>query len=209
MSSPLDAARAALSDRDPAEAAAACGFEHSETPGGALVTGLFLTRPFALELPGLDAAWRDDGTPVPSFLTALVVYHLAVADGTPPRGRWVSYAELPDGSFYVAAWRSYTPDALVRHFGDRIDDLRQTAALLGGEPLTLPGDLALRFDLLPRMPVALLYHRSDDEFPARADVLFDANASHQLPTDGCALLTRQLVSMLIAADPHPPAPRGV
>lgn len=204
MAGPLEAARAALADRDPAEAAAACGFAVTEAPEGPTVSGAFIGRAFILETPSLAATWSDDGAPVPPHLIALIVYHLAVADGTLPSGEWTSYADLPNGSFYVAAWRGYTPDALVRHFGDRIDDLRAAAATVGFSEPALPGDLALGFALMPRLPVALLYWRSDDEFPARADVLFDATASHQLPTDCCAILTKQLVVSLVAADPHPP-----
>ncbi|MBA4371051.1 MAG: hypothetical protein C0418_05690, partial [Coriobacteriaceae bacterium] len=163
----------------------------------------FIGRPFALEFPSLGATRSDDGTPVPPHLTALIVYHMAVADATAPCGEWLSFADLPDGSFYVTAWRGYTPDALVRHFGDRIDDLRTAAVAIGCSEPALPGDLALGFVLMPRMPVAVVYWRSDDEFPARADVLFDATASHQLPTDCCAILTKQLVVALIAADPYP------
>ena len=204
MAGPLEAARAALADRDPAEAAAACGFDLAATPGGAAVSGAFIGRPFVLEVPALAATWSDDGTPVLPHIVALIVYHLAVADGARPSGEWTSYADLPNGSFYVSAWRGYTPDALVRHFGDRTDDLRAAAATVGFSEPALPGDLALGFTLMPRIPVAVVYWRSDDEFPARADVLFDATACHQLPTDCCAILTKQLVVSLIAADPCPP-----
>ena len=60
--------------------------------------------------------------------------------------------------------------------------------LLGGLPLTgLPG-LAFAFLPLPRLRLAAILYPGDDEFPARASILFDAAASHYMPTDGLALL---------------------
>jgi hypothetical protein len=49
-------------------------------------------------------------------------------------------------------------------------------------------DRAWRIPALPRVPVALLWWDGDDEFDPRADLLFDATASHHLTTDGCAVL---------------------
>jgi len=50
---------------------------------------------------------------------------------------------------------------------------------------------------LPRIRLASILYPGDDEFPARASVLFDAAASHYMTTDGLALLGAGLVGRLI------------
>jgi hypothetical protein len=62
----------------------------------------------------------------------------------------------------------------------------------------LPG-VAYAFLPLPRIRLASILYPGDDEFPARASVLFDAAASHYMTTDGLALLGAGLVGRLIKA----------
>jgi hypothetical protein len=73
------------------------------------------------------------------------------------------------------------------------------AQSLGGIHLTgLPG-VAYAFLPLPRIRLASILYPGDEEFPARASVLFDAAASHYMTTDGLALLGSGLVGRLIRA----------
>ncbi|MBE0475683.1 MAG: DUF3786 domain-containing protein [Coriobacteriia bacterium] len=200
MTTGLDAAKALAAEADPAEAARRCGigFTGGEDAHFALP---LLGRPVRIGHPGFEAVFSDDGRSVPGHVAAVLLRHIAVSDGTPPTGRWVSFAELPEGRFYVSAWRGYTGTALVRHFGERAEDLRSAAASLGARPLDLPGEVVLLLPALPRMPLALTFWSADDEFEARADILYDASASHHLPIDGCALLGAIATHALMAADP--------
>ena len=61
---------------------------------------------------------------------------------------------------------------------------------LGGQLLTsapgaglAPPDAAYRFQAFPRLAIAVQLWEGDDEFPGRVQVLFDAAASHYLPTE--------------------------
>lgn len=201
MPGPLDGARAAFADRIPAEAAALAGFTWSPEGDGGSFSGAFLQRPVRVSHPGFSAEWTDRAEPLPDFLTALIVYHLATADGAPVRHEWLSFADLPDGGYYVSAWRGYSADTLARHFGNRIADFVTAARRLGATPAELPGDAAFRFEALPRVPIGIIVRAGDEEFPASADILFDASAPHQLPTDCLAIASKVVVSALIAADP--------
>ncbi|HJW76693.1 MAG TPA: DUF3786 domain-containing protein, partial [Thermoleophilia bacterium] len=78
-----------------------------------------------------------------------------------------------------------------------LERLRAGAVALGGEPLDL-ADVAHAFDVLPRARMAVLLWRSDEDFPARASILFDAAASHYLPTEDLAGLADVLARRLVA-----------
>lgn len=45
------------------------------------------------------------------------------------------------------------------------------------------GDISIEFMPLPRIPVILILWLSDEEFPARTDLLFDSTSESQLPID--------------------------
>jgi hypothetical protein len=111
--------------------------------------------------------------------------------------RWISYRELPGGSFYSQAFQGYSGDRLARTFGEHPEAYTQAAYVLEGIPLTaLPG-VAFAFLPLPRIRLAAILYLGDEEFTARASVLFDAAASHYMTTDGLALLGAGLVGRLI------------
>ena len=117
----------------------------------------------------------------PSVAIALIHY-LLTADGTPSADRWVTFRELPDGLFYAQAFAGHEEAVLAQRYGQDLAAFRAAAAALGGQPLDL-ADASFRFQALPRLALAVLLWEGDEEFPARARILFDAHAGHYLPTE--------------------------
>jgi hypothetical protein len=158
---------------------------------------------------GDDFAVRraDTGGETSSFIQSIVLTYLATADGTTPSNRWIGFRELPDGMFYAQAFQGYSGGRLVRElegFGasaqpsGSVEILRRAAERLGGEPLAM-GDAGYTFTVLPRVRLALVYWKGDEEFPSQARVLFEDSASHYLSTDGLAILGSQLVGKVLKA----------
>ncbi len=189
----LEAARRLAARRDPFAAAQACGvvFEGDEQRGEFVVP--FMGTELRVSYPGFACE------EVPPHVLALVVYHLALSDGTEPSGRWVSFAELPDGGFYVQAFRGYAASAVVRRFAADRGPLETAARSLDAAPLAGLADAAWSVPALPRIPVALLWWDGDEEFGPRAEFLFDESASRHLQTDGLAVLGSWITAMLARA----------
>jgi hypothetical protein len=163
----------------------------------------YWARPVALEWPALRATWTDTGQILPTFDQAMLLYYLNTADGTPPAGRWIGYRELPGGLFYHQAFQGYTGDRLARAFGAAPLAFERAAHGLGAEPVPGVGAWAFAVDPLPAIRLAAILWPGDEEFPARASILFDAAAPHYLPTDGLALLGAGLTSRLLKAGSLP------
>jgi hypothetical protein len=127
---------------------------------------------------------------------ALILYYFQTADGAPNTNRWISFADLPDGRFYNQAFQGYTGHELARRFQNDCQAFVQACEIAGGIPNPI-GDAAFSFLLLPRVPLLALMWQGDEDFPSNFQLLFDASASHYLPTDACAIagsmLTRQLI----------------
>jgi hypothetical protein len=149
--------------------------------------------------PDLKAWKLSDGAECSVYDAGMLLYYLREADGTPMADRWISYRELPGGSFYSQAFQGYSGDRLAHTYGERPEAYALAAHSLDGMPLSaLPG-MAFAFLPLPRIRLAVILYPGDEEFPARASVLFDAAASHYMTTDGLALLGAGLVGRLIQA----------
>jgi hypothetical protein len=174
----------------------------------AALTGASLQGPDTLYLPMWNDEWLitfPDGRIIgltgqtcTGDKEVTLLYYLANGDGTTPANRWVSFHDLPNGMFYSQAFQGYSGNRLAGYFVNNVEAFEQAAQALGGQRVDL-GDCTYAFWPLPRVGLAAQYWRGDDEFAARASILFDASASHYLPTDGLAILGSQLASKLIKA----------
>jgi hypothetical protein len=165
-------------------------------------------RPVAVELPAQQACYVDTGKPLATFDRAMLLFYLSSADGTALAGRWIGYRELPGGLFYHQAFQGYTGDRMAQAFGAAPQAFERAASALGAERLAGVAEWAFAVDPLPAIRLAAILWPGDDEFPARASILFDAAAPHFLPTDGLALLGAGLTSRLLKAASAPPAISG-
>ncbi len=195
----LDELRARLATANPARLAHNTGaqIERLDQAAGTLSLSLW-GRVAQIAFPGYAARWAASGAPISPFEQAMLLYYLDTADGAPLAGSWISFSDLPDGRFYVQAFNGYTGQELAQHFGDDRFAFETACQALHGTPHPL-GDAAYAFQALPNVPLLAVYWQGDEDFPAACQVLFDAAASHYLPTDAYAILGSTLTRMLIKA----------
>jgi hypothetical protein len=128
----------------------------------------------------------------------LNLHYLLTADGTPLAAEWVAFRSLPGGLGYDAAFQGRANLRLAHAFGADTPAFENAARALGGERLSF-GDSSFLFRLFPRAWLAVVLYLADDEFPASANVLFDAAVSHYLPTEDLAVLGGMLAGRLVKA----------
>jgi hypothetical protein len=151
----------------------------------------------------LSIQWPDlviynaKGKIISTFDTAMIIYYLHTADGTPMADRWIGFRELPNGAFYNQAFQGYSGNRLANAFGQNSSRFGEAAQALGGWRLPALADQAYAFQPLPRIRLAAALWPGDEDFPAKASILFDASASHYMVTDGLALLGSGLTGRLI------------
>jgi hypothetical protein len=156
----------------------------------------FLGAEYSIPWPELVVR-SDSGVEAPEETQILLLDYLARSDGSPAAGRWIGFQELPHGSFYRHAFQGYTGDRLVRSLGGVEERFREGACAIDGEAIDL-GDAGYAFVVLPRVHLAVVWWSGDEEFPAKAHVLFDAAAPVYLPTDGLAIVGSSLCRKLVA-----------
>lgn len=195
MSRQIDVLRAEVQTKHPGRLAVNCG--------GTLVDQKirmqYWGQEYEISCTDLKAYKVSDGSECSVYDSGMLLYYLREADGTPLADHWIGYRELPGGNFYSQAFQGYSGDRLARMFGNTPDVYIKAAQELDGMTLSaLPG-VSFAYLPLPRIRLASILYPGDDEFPARASVLFDAAACHYMTTDGLALLGAGLVGRLIKA----------
>ncbi len=182
---------------NPARLAARCGASFN----GSALSLAYWDRSVHIQWPDLEPIDASTRVPLSVFDAAMLLYYLRTADGTPLADRWIGFRDLPAGGFYDRAFQGYSGDRLSRAFGESPQALEPAAERHGGRRLDGLPEHGFAFLPLPAIRLAAVVWPGDEEFPARGAVLFDAAASHYLPTDGLALLGSGLVGRLVQAAP--------
>jgi len=138
--------------------------------------------------PGLD-----------SFsLKLLSLLYLARTDGTPTEGKWIAYRELSGARFYEPVVKRSVEEPLAQAFSDDVERFARSCETLSGSPLSL-GDASYSFALFPHVLLAFIMWRADEEFPARAQVLFDSACIKHLNAFDLRMSAQEIASKVIRA----------
>jgi len=197
----LQRARGELRRLDPFRAAYLAGCSYMDLPHGHFAL-TFLGNDYTITFP--DGKTCTDTGAEPDVSTQILLLHYLIhADGTPPADHWISFRELPDGRIYDAAFQGRSPVRVAQVFGHDLAGFVSACRALNGEAIHF-GDAAYRFQILPRVAMAVILHLGDDEFPPAGNVVFDGAAGHYLPTEDYAVIGGMLASQIIRARTAPP-----
>lgn len=116
------------------------------------------------------------------FFRLTVLWYLVKAGPARPSGTLVNPAALPGGEIFLRGTHVLPLDALAASYATRPEAFLAAGAALGGKPAPY-GDAAIVLFPLPKVPATVILWTEDDEFPARADLLFDATCASHLPLD--------------------------
>jgi len=195
----LEKARRELIRLDPVQAAVRAGATYGALgpTHGRLLLPFFGTACHVL-WPAGTVQRAADGQPVDISTQLILLHYLLAADGTPMADQWIAFRNLPGALGYDSAFQGRATLRLVQAFGTNKLAFETAARALGGERLAF-GNASFNFRVLPCLWLGVVLYLADDEFPASANVLFDASASHYLPTEDLAVLGGILAGQLLRA----------
>jgi hypothetical protein len=156
----------------------------------------FLGRRFGISPEGVQAL--DGKEADPNFLSVLVYYAISHGDAKPGEDFALLHyfvRALQSGNSTVSRWMSAP---LRRKFGDNYQLFCQAAGRLGlvYEGSWKNGEHLWHYQLLPKIPLRLVYYEADEEFPADIQIYYDKTVSLFLEFEPLAVLTGCFVHTL-------------
>ncbi len=139
-----------------------------------------------------------DDQPAEVNVAILLLLYLLESTGSPREGRWISFEQLPGGAGYLASFRGRVVAPILKVFGPEPSLLMEAGRDLDGEPLD-QGDFSVCIPALPRVPVAYLMWKGDEEFAPSASVVFDASVQGYLDAEVLTALAELTTRRLVAA----------
>jgi hypothetical protein len=118
----------------------------------------------------------------PYFFIHSCLWHLIHAKDIPLTGRLVKPADVKGGDLFFRGSHILPLDGLAKRYGEGRQSFLKKGDELCAEVLNY-GDASVRLQPMPKIPVTLILWLKDEEFPARADLLFDSSCELQVPID--------------------------
>jgi len=131
---------------------------------------------------------------LPHYSILATLWYLIQAKDIELSGNLVKPGEVGGGLIFTQGSYVLPLDRLKKRYGNSVEEFVEKGMSLAGETLEY-GDAAIKLFPFPRVPVVLLIWKKDEEFPARADILFDSTCAEHLPTD--ILWSTAMISILV------------
>ena len=194
----FEIAKVDLEKANPKRIADQSGASLSYDQEGSVTLSLeFLNKQLDIEWPSMKFSAAKDKKEIPIQQQVLILHYLQGCQGSKVEGQWVAYQEIPDGRFYLDAFVQRAKQPLLKAFGSTPDLLPDLAKQLYDAQPFDHGDVSVVVRALPKIPVALLIWRADDEFPPEASILFDRSIQEILSAEDIAWLAGMVVYPLV------------
>jgi len=174
-----------LAASDPATVCAHAGADFDPREGTYRVSSfgrVFTVNPVERLILGSEPGSEVFLTRYVSLFRLSLLWYLLKATAARPSGKLVNPTGLPGGDIFLKGSHVLPLDALAAKYATRPEAFLESGAALGGIPAAY-GNAAVVLSPLPKVPVTILLWTEDDEFPARAGLLFDATCTAHLPLD--------------------------
>jgi len=125
----------------------------------------------------------------------LAVHYLGSRPPWREPSKWISFADLPEARGYNPVYRGRVLGRLCATAGRDRQTFIRACTRLGGERFEA-GEEGFKFQVFPRVPVAIAWYSGDDEFRAGASLVFPENITDFFSAEDVVVLSESLVARL-------------
>jgi hypothetical protein len=118
----------------------------------------------------------------PYFFIHSCLRYLIHTKDIPLTGRLVKPADVKGGDLFFRGSHILPLDGLAKRYREDRQSFLKKGVELCAEAFNY-GDASVRLLPMPKIPVTLILWLQDEEFPERADLLFDSSCELQVPID--------------------------
>jgi hypothetical protein len=159
---------------------------------------VLLNKEYVVDLSNRQVLAAADGSPAGFGEELCVLAYLLNSSDLPIAEKLVPPERLTGGQFFFRGPHELPTRKLEEAFGERPERLYDVAAEFGAERREF-GDASIELYILPRLPMTVVLWGADEEFGARASILFDETAAEQLPLDALWMAAHLAVKALVEA----------
>lgn len=103
----------------------------------------------------------------------------------------IPFRAFPGGAFYLEPFLSRSVRPLVKRYGNRLEELQKAVSRFDFQPVGI-GDFSARIQAVGCLTVTLVYRLGDDEFPAEAELFFNAPVKRAFCAEDAVVLASRI-----------------
>lgn len=134
------------------------------------------------------------------YFYLIVLLYLLNAQEVEPTRTWISEKELKGGTTFFRGPHALKVEELKEAFGKNPEAFLKAGQSLGGVEL-LFGDKAFALTVFPKVPLAYVLWKGDEEFPPQITVMFDSTIEKHFSLDGIWCLVAEVSQRLLESLP--------
>jgi hypothetical protein len=170
--------------------------QYTDNPKSYLIT--LLNSEYTVSLSDKQVLSAKDRSPAGFIEELCILAYLINSRDLPLAGKLTPPQALPGGEFFFRGPHKLNTDKLEKTFGQNPERLYDVMGRFAAKRYKF-GDAAIELYILPRIPLTIVIWRGDDEFPARASVLFDQTAASQMLLDALWAAANLAIKKVIEA----------
>ena len=163
--------------------------------GDFIIKLLYLNRICEIRIPEMRIAYEGSEEDIPVWAKILILHYLNRSKGLVLSASPITFRQVPGGSGYYPAYVKRALSPLVNAFGSDPKLLIEAAKQLGGWE-NPQGDASVTIPAFPHVPLTIIVWKGDEEFPASANILFDATITENLSTEDIEVLCQMVALKL-------------
>ncbi|MFZ0034039.1 MAG: DUF3786 domain-containing protein [Sedimentisphaerales bacterium] len=157
-----------------------------------------LNSEYIVNLPEKKAV-SAEGSSETGFTEELcILTYLINSQDLPVANKLTMAQSLSGGQFFFRGLHKLAVENLEEVFGQCPERLYEVMDEFGARRCEF-GDACIQLYVLPRIPLTIVIWRGDEEFGARASILFDETAAAQLPLDALWAAANFTIKSLVTA----------
>jgi hypothetical protein len=116
------------------------------------------------------------------YFHLFMIHYLLKSKEIEISNEWISEKDIPGGTTFFRGPHEIPTNLISLRFSNDINEFKERCAQLYGIPLNM-ADATYSFKITPRIPVAVLYWRGDDDFPTESKILYDRTITEHIASD--------------------------
>ncbi len=158
----------------------------------------YVVLPHQREIKRFIEGATSKGEDLTKEFTLMVLFYLLKTKNIPLDRKWISEKDLLGGEAFFRGPHALSVDLIEKKYGDNPEGFVEAGKVLGGTPVRF-GDKSIAIDVFPRIPIIYILWMGDEEFPAKAGVLFDASIGSHFTLDMIWVMVNEVSRRLVEA----------
>jgi hypothetical protein len=157
-----------------------------------------LNREYIVNLPEKKVLSAECSSEAGFAEELCILTYLINSQDLPVANKLSAAEALPEGQFFFRGPHKLSTEKLEEVFGQCPERLYEVTDEFGAKRREF-GDASIELYVLPRVPLTIVIWQGDEEFGARASILFDETAAAQLPLDALLAAVNLAIKALVKA----------